>query len=174
MAGLILLDFLLFQAEKPLQLAAAMLCHEAGHVLTALIFTRELPRLSINGAGIKLSYIGLVSASHQITVSAAGPFFSVLFGIIFHHIGMFPLYSISLGLINLLPVSCLDGGGMLRAASEKLFMPRTAIAMCRSLSVITTLLIFALNCAVQLKFGTNLSLAVISIFLTVSVLGRDL
>ena len=174
MAGLIFLGFLLIQAEKPLSLLSAILIHEAAHLLTALIFTRELPRLSISGAGLRLSYSGLGKTAEQITVSAAGPVASILTGLVFYNKAVFSLYSLGLGMINLLPISVLDGGGILRAMTEKLFMPQTAFAVCRTASIITTLLIFALNCVVQLKYGTNLSLAVISVFLTLSVLGKEM
>ena len=174
MAKLIIFAFLLFQAEDPLTLTAAILCHEAAHLVCALFFTRELPIFSISTAGFKISYIGITGCSQQVIVALAGPFVNILSGLILYKEGIFPLYSLGLGVVNLLPISILDGGGILRAICEKVFFPATAYTVCRFTSVVTLLALFTLNCAIQLKIGTNLSLAVISVFLTVSVLGRDI
>ena len=174
MAKLIILAFLLFQAENPLNLVIAILCHEAAHLICALFFTRELPLFTLSLAGFKISYIGINGCSQQVTVCAAGPFANILSGLILYKSGTFSLYSLGLGIINLLPISILDGGNILRALCEKIFLPATAYTICRAASVATTLALFALNCVIQLKCGTNLSLAVISVFLTVSVIGRDM
>ena len=174
LASLIILLFLLSYAKDPCALALAIAIHEAAHLLTALLFTRELPRLSVNYAGLSLHYTGLSKCAEQIAVSAAGPLANIICALTFYGHSLFPLYSLGLAIINLLPASCLDGGGILRAICQKLFDSGTSFLICRALSVITVLTVFALNCAIQLKLGTNVSFALISVFLTVEVLGKKL
>ena len=174
LASLTILLFLLSYAKEPCALALAITVHEAAHLLTALLFTRELPRLSVRFAGLSLHYTGLSKCAEQIAVSAAGPLANIICAITFNGESLFSLYSLGLAIINLLPASCLDGGGILRAICQKLFDSGTSFLICRTLSVITVLIVFAFNCAIQLKMGTNISFALISVFLTVEVLGKKL
>ncbi len=172
MAGLIIFLFLIFSSSDPIVLASAALFHEAGHILAAWFIAKELPKVSFSIAGVKLSYIGLWEASQQITVSAAGPFVSILLGLIFFDKKSFAMFSLGLGAINLLPVSCLDGGVILRALTERLCLPQLSFWICRVVSVVTIMIIFVVNCTVQLKCGTNISLAVITVYLIYSSFGR--
>lgn len=144
---------------------AAALFHEAGHILAALLLVGELPRVSFSIAGVRLSYIGLSSPSQQIAVSAAGPLVSILLGLIFYKKGSLALFSLALGIVNLLPVSCLDGGVMLRALMDRICLPQRSLLICRAVSAIATAVVFVFNCAVQLKAGANISLAVLSVYL---------
>lgn len=165
MAALIIFAVLIFSSNDPLSLLFAVLCHEGGHILTALVLAGELPKLSFNIAGMRLKYTGFFKTSQQIAVSAAGPFVSILLGLIFYDKKTFALFSLGVGIVNLLPVSCLDGGGILRAVTEKTCLPQRAYKICRIVSAAATVMVFALDCAVQLKYGTNLSLAIITVYL---------
>ena len=146
--------------------------HEVGHVLAALFLWKELPCFEITAGGFRLTYLGGGDLFGRLAVSAAGPLVNIAWGLLAGD-GLFAVYSVFLGIINLLPVSALDGGGIFKAVCEKLFSPSAAYYVCRTVSVITTLVMFALNCAVQLRYGTNLSLAAVTVFLTVSVLGSE-
>ena len=171
MAALIIFAFLIFCSGDPLSLISAVLCHEAGHVLAAWLIAKELPQISFSIAGMRLSYIGLSKPSEQTTVSAAGPFASILLGLMFFDSRSFSLFSLGLGIVNLLPAACLDGGGILRAATEKFFLPQVAYKLCRAVSIVTIMLVFILDCAVQLKYGTNMSLAIITVYLVYRTVG---
>ncbi len=174
MAALIIFIILILSSGAPLYLLFAVVLHEAGHILAALLVAGELPRLRFNIAGVKLKYDGLAGAARQITVSAAGPFMSILFGLIFYGKRNFALISLGLGIANLLPVSCLDGGNILRSITEKLFLPEISKYICKAFSVIGAVFVFVLNCAVQLKYGANISLAIITIYLLYCSLGEDI
>ena len=145
--------------------------HEAGHILAAWLIGGELPQIKFSIAGIKLKYYALAGAAQQITVGLAGPFVNILMGLILYNKKRFALISLGLGVVNLLPVSCLDGGNIFRAATEKLFLPQTAYRLNRAVSVATIILVFAVNCAVQLKYGTNISLAIITVYLVYRTVG---
>lgn len=174
MAALIIFIILILSSGAPLYLLSAVVLHEAGHILAALLVAGEFPVLRFNIAGVKLKYDGLSGTAKQITVSAAGPFVSILFGLIFYGKRNFALLSLGLGIVNLLPISCLDGGNILRAVAEKLFVPWLSKYICKAFSVIGALFVFALNCAVQLKYGANISLALICVYLLYCSLGQDI
>ncbi len=59
------------------------------------------------------------------------------------------------------------------ALCEKFMMPAAAYHFCRAVSIVTVFILLAVNCAVQLKSKTNISLAVATVFLAVSVIGRE-
>lgn len=171
MVSLIIFTILVLSSGEPLCLLSAAALHEAGHILAALLIAGELPKVRFNIAGIRLKYEGIAGAARQITVSGAGPFVSILMGLIFYGRKDFALISLGLGLVNLLPVSCLDGGNILRAATEGLFLPRSSKNICKVFSVIGAIFVFVLNCAVQLKYGANISLALITVYLIYCSLG---
>ena len=172
LAWLICHIILLFWAKSPLSLLAAIVCHEAGHVLCGA-FWGEIPHLEINGGGLRLCYLQQGSVLRRVSVSLAGPAVNIIAALALQEYEAFYLYSMALGIINLMPVSCLDGGSILRAICYRYLSDSVAYSLCRCISVISTLVIFALNCAVQLRYTTNLSLAAVSVYLTVTVLGRD-
>lgn len=174
MAWLICHLILIFWARDPAALLSAIGIHEAGHMLCALFLSGELPAVRVNGGGIKLIYVSLYSPFRRAAVSLAGPAASFVFALFLCRWESFSLYSAALGAINLFPVSVLDGGNILQAVCEGTLKPSVAQGICRCASVVSTLVIFALNCAVQLKYGTNLSLAAVTVYMTVVVLGKDI
>ncbi len=142
-------------------------------MLCALLLSGELPAVSVNGGGIRLIYVSLHTPLRRAAVSLAGPAASLASALFLYRWESFSLYSAALGAINLFPVSVLDGGNILRAVCEGTLKSSLARGICRCSSVVSILVIFAFNCAVQLKYGTNLSLAAVTVYMTVSVLGKD-
>ena len=165
--------FLLFSAKSPSALILSAAIHEAGHIACGFFLSGQLPYPEIKTVGIRLCYPSLPSAFSKAAVSMSGPALSLISGVIFKEYEMFSLYCIFLGIINLLPCKGLDGGNILGALCEKYFDAGMSQRTVNSISSVSILLFFGLNCAVQLKYGTNISLAVLSVFLTVSVLGRE-
>ncbi|MDD6095689.1 MAG: hypothetical protein PUC29_08110, partial [Clostridia bacterium] len=78
-----------------------------------------------------------------------------------------------LALINLLPVSCLDGGGMLYCLSCMIFPFERAVSVCRIVSsaAVTALVLF--NILIQLKAGFNITLMAVTVYTAVTVLGES-
>ena len=165
--------FLVFSAKSPLSLVAAAVIHEAGHILCGVIIGGQLPSLEITPGGMRLRYTALPTRWARVAVSLAGPVLSLALAMLNREHHMFSMYSLSLGTVNLLPISALDGGNALWAVCEGFTKQYVCYRVCKYISVITTLLLFGFNCAIQLKYGTNLSLAVVSVFLTVSILGKE-
>ncbi len=154
--------------------AAAALIHEAGHVLAAKLF-------GVPSAGGKNIFFGLslkydfstVSFFKEAAVSFAGPLFNVaafaLTFIVSKHPGthavFFMFSNLSLALFNLLPVSPLDGSGILKALLMNVAPPDVAERIVAWTSAVFSLAFFAFCVYVQLRIGANLSLLFISVYL---------
>ena len=165
--------FLILQAPSPISLIIAVLCHETAHFFTSLILSGQMPHISVMGAGLRMCCPGLYSVTKQLSVSLAGPLCSLLLSLLFHNCYYFSIYSLSLFFINLFPCAYLDGGQILSALLYKYLEPCKAYYVCRTVSLVSYSVIFIFNCSVQLKFGTNLTLLCFTIFLTLTLLGKD-
>ncbi len=165
MIAIVIFAFLILSSGEPADLLISVVLHEAAHIITALLMVGELPQIRFNIAGIKLVYSAVSGTAKRVAVSAAGPFVSILMGLIFSGKKSFALISLGLGAVNLLPVACLDGGGILSALVERICSPGMSYKICRYISIASSIAIFALDCAVQLKCGANISLAVITVYL---------
>ncbi len=104
--------------------------HEAAHGIVCLIF-KIIPcglELSIFGIALKIPYIAC--SRRKILISAAGPFFSLCLFVILSFLGyifaiksyaysFFAFINFYIGIINLLPLSPLDGGTILKSLFSK-------------------------------------------------------
>ena len=171
MTGVFFLAAALLSAKSPLSLLLAVLAHEGAHVIFALFRGMGLPEFSLCPAGISLRYNGLISYTDNLFLCLSGPFFSIVLFFVFRGT-LFSLYSLGLGIVNLLPVSCLDGGGALNALAMKHLPIDRALALCRTISVISVLLLCVFNILIQMKIGFNITLLAVTLYTTVTVLGK--
>lgn len=100
----------------------------------------------------------------------SGPLAGILCGIVFISFRSFSLFSLSLAAINILPLSCFDGGGILREVCANFMLPDTAWKVTRAVSVITVIALWILSAVVQLTAGSNYTLLFLSTVLVVTVL----
>ena len=171
MAGILFFAAALISAKSPLSLFLAVLAHEGAHIIFALFRGMGFPEFSLCPAGIFLRYKGLISYTDNLFLCLSGPFFSIILFFIFRGT-LFSLYSLGLGIINLLPVSCLDGGGALKSLSM-IFLPcDRAEKLCRTFSVIFVILLTVFNILIQLKIGFNITLLAVTLYTAVAVLGK--
>lgn len=170
MAGILFLAVMLLSCPAPFSLICAVAAHEAGHILCAALLGLPKPRLCFKTAGVRLSYTGTHSPAKNLAVVLAGSFFGTLLALIPLFPRQFRLYSLGLAAMNLLPVSCLDGGGALLCTLEHFFLPDRAYRTAKTVSDITVILFCAFCIAVQLKTGANVSLMAVSVYFTVTAL----
>ncbi|MBS5725621.1 MAG: hypothetical protein KHW59_07575 [Clostridiales bacterium] len=183
MAGILFFTAALVMCPAPGLLLLAVLLHEGGHLLCALFFGWQLPSVRLGPAGIALRYTGIHPSWQEILVCLAGPlanFAAAAFCCWSMHFAFgegrvllcrtLLFYCMGLGTVNLLPIQGLDGGGILDGLCTQLFLPDRAYRICRAGSVLSVLLLWAVNLYIQMKIGFNLSLFAVSLYLTVTVL----
>ncbi len=160
--------------EYVLLVVLAASLHEAGHIIAAKVM--RVPSAGgfplPFGLSLKYDFSG-VSYQKEAAVSAAGALFNVaacaVTLVLFPHPGnhavFFIFSNMSLALFNLMPVSPLDGSGILRAILCIFFEPRTAFRAASWVSAVFSAAFFAFTVYIQLRIGANLSLMFISVFL---------
>ena len=131
----------------PFLLAAAV--HELGHLLALRLLRHPLPSITLSFSGAVME-TGLLSYRDELLAAAAGPLASLAAGSFLPLWPEFGLYSVILGLFNLLPLPGLDGGRMLRCAAMLLLPPESASRICRVLGICTGLALW--GCALYLTF----------------------
>ncbi|MBQ4066356.1 MAG: hypothetical protein IJD22_01805 [Clostridia bacterium] len=154
----------------PVEMLLAVSLHEAGHVLSSLILCKRLPTLSLSGAGLRLCCHGPHTTAAAIAISLSGSAFGIAAAILPILPKGFRLASLGLSLMNLLPISGLDGGGALLIFLETLMLPDRAFRISRAVSAFAVLLFWVFAVAVQLKALPNLTLLAVSTYLTLSSL----
>lgn len=166
--ALLLLSAMLFTGDVlfPATLLAAV-WHECGHLLAARALGVRLRLLELDIPGARLFPAGaLPSYAAEGWLAVAGPAASFLLAAL-----VFPLQggfftalwaaTLSLGLFNLLPISGFDGGRMLGALFTPLFGERIGTTAVRAASYLSVFFLFSLSATLLLRYGENLSLAIL-------------
>ena len=172
MAGILFLCLALLSAPEPFCLLFAIILHELSHIIAARIFGFRSSSLTLNAGGMRLSFFRERGFWPSLIVLSAGCIVGALASLFPFLPLYFRLYCAGLSIINLLPVSCLDGGGILLLILERFLLPDTSYKIARGVSIAFVLILWAISCAVQLKIGANLSLLAVSLYLTVTALGE--
>ena len=154
----------------PTVLAAAV--HEAGHILAIIILGGSIRSVAATAGGLEIRYGGDLTMLREAVIALAGPAAGVFFAFWAAHLTrggeVITLYraagaSMALSLINLLPVSVLDGGAALRLALSHFLPPD---ASCR-VSLAADMLIcggtFTAGILMLLSNTHNFSLAICAI-----------
>lgn len=146
----------------------AALFHECGHLLAARCFSVRVACLEIDLFGAKITPVGFISSYRaEMLLAAAGPLFSLLLGaFLLPHGGAFCIAlkgaTLALAVFNLLPIRDFDGGRILQGALSQIFGDRAADRALAVSSYLSLLFLFSLSSCVLLRYGQNLSLAVLS------------
>ena len=149
-------------SPHPAALFSAMLTHEAAHIICAAVLRLGVPHLEAGRTGIRIVYRnGGADPKKRLLLCLSGPAVGALSALIFSRFYFFAVYSAGFSIINLLPLPGFDGGGALSALLEMLFLPDTASRIERVVFAVCAAVLCAASAAVQLKYGANLSLAVL-------------
>ena len=164
-------------SPHPFVLVLCYLIHEAGHIFFARLMGAKIEKLHIGSFHLSLSYDARgLSYKKEILVEAGGIIFnllSVLFAFLFPFSGQgfefFLICSISLALMNLYPVSILDGGGILKNLLLCILAGDVAEKVSKTVSFICAILMWLIAVYVQIIFSASPSFFVISVLLLVKL-----
>ena len=163
-----------------LEAMLALTLHEAAHAAAAHIFGCRIRAfvLAPHGAALLLGDASL-SPHTEWCVAAAGPLCSFLtagaaasvvclFPVVGGRMRSFLVFSLLLGLVNLLPALPLDGGRIAKCALERRLSPRAAATVTAAAGVVAGAALLSLAVAAALSGVYNLTLPVMGLFLTVN------
>ncbi len=152
--------FLLFRSGAPLLSAcAAVAIHEAAHAAAGVFLRLEAETVTVSPLGADIRYKGVIPYGAEVTLALAGPAASVLsaFAALFF---LREYFSVSLvyGLLNLVPVPCLDGGRALYGILHILAPAEKADALCRAVNVVFLMLLYLFSVFLLFYTSFNASL----------------
>lgn len=140
--------------------------HELGHYMAAKMFGIKVERLCLSAMGAEMTLYGSMSYVSEAIVAVAGPAASLLLAVISAQLGCTMLAGLSfvLGLFNLLPVTALDGGAIIRSlAMACLHDPSERL--CRAISVATCVVMALFGLWVLYVSGSNFTLLLTAVLL---------
>lgn len=148
---------------------AAALIHEAGHIIAAVGVGAPFRFCRTGIAGITLRYdTSQISPAKEALICASGPATGLVFaaaGALIWHGAYFTATSLALSVFNLLPVSQLDGGGIVSSLLSVKLPPDTVWHIMRVLSFVFTLAIWCAAVAALVVCGNNISSMCASVYL---------
>ncbi len=158
--------------------------HEIGHLLTmsAVGNKPQAVRLEITGMNIKRQQSIKISTKNELLIALGGPFANaVIFIICCFVICFYPseflmtvaCINLILMTFNLLPVKRLDGGMALYFLLSRRFDSEFCSKILKITSVIFITLIYIWGIYVFIANGSNFSVIIIAIFLTLSMFGGN-
>ena len=159
-----------------LPLLSAAFLHEAGHLFMCLMLRVPVRFFSPSPGGAVIGFDPMrLSYGAEAAVALAGPAAGLL-GTAFAALlppgrftALFALSSLSLSMFNLLPAAPLDGFVLLRAVLSALLEPGRAGRILEGVSTLVAVLLWMTAASVQLRCGGNLSLLLLSVYMTLSL-----
>lgn len=164
-------------SPHPVLMLTCYIVHEMGHLIFAKVVGAKTRK--IRGGVFKLS-IGYdcadLSYKKEALVCLGGVVFNFLFAILAlfttrgTEAGRFLIVcNLSLGLMNLYPVSILDGGRIVKALLFSIFTSEKAEKISRYVSFFSAFLLWLVATYLQLIFSANISLFFVSVFLLIQL-----
>lgn len=159
--------------ENLFLLLAAVLLHETGHILCAVLLNIPFSGLAVRPCGAVMTFdFSGTTYLREMCVHLAGPGTGILsavcallaFG---NTASYFAGLSVWLAVLNLLPVQGFDGGGVLSCLLS-LFLPaETAYRVCRAVSVVTLFLLWTAVLWIELRVRAVLTLLLFILYIVI-------
>ncbi len=165
-------------SAHPLLLASCYIIHELGHIALAGVVGISVKKLKVGSFRLSISYdCSGASYKRELLVCAGGVIFNLIFALIgtfwlssgSESVSFFVTCNLSLALMNIYPISTLDGGRIFRCVFMMLFSQELAERLCKIVSFICAFLLWLCAVYLQMVFNSNVSLFFISVFLLVEL-----
>lgn len=165
-------------SPHPYMLIIAYLIHELGHLFFAFLVGAKIEKFKLSTLHLSLSYdCSKITYGKEILVCLGGIIFNLITaGIIWlipafcgEACQFFVICNLSLALMNLYPVSILDGAGALKALMLIKLRQDLAEKISNTVSIIAVFVMWLLSIYLQLAFSSNLSLFFISVLLLIEL-----
>lgn len=155
--------------ESMLTLTAAAL-HEIGHIVMLLLLGIGIKRIAVTPLGLEIdTKRGCRSFFEEMSVSLAGCAVNfITFALLYNRGGAATVLadaSLLLGVLNIMPVRCLDGGEALLAGLSLFCLPDRAEKICRIVSFAALFLLWIPAAYIFLMSGYNYSLFIMCLWL---------
>jgi Zn-dependent protease len=128
---MVALSVILIQTDYALMSLAAIALHEAGHLLAMIFFRRKIRGVRFGFFGIEIeAHNNLASNWQDLVVSICGPLANGLSAAVFFLVYksfsspdcfLYAGTQLSIGIFNLLPITGLDGGNLLKLGLLRFF-----------------------------------------------------
>ena len=165
-------------SESPFMLILAYIIHEAGHIVFAKAVGAEIVKFRGDMFHLSMSYsMEGLSYKKEALIYSGGIIFNVIFaalslmceGGIKDTPSPFFVFNLSLALMNLYPVSILDGGGIMKSLLNTKLNQETTEKISFGVSFLFALIMWLVAVYLQIIFQSNFSLLFISILLLIQL-----
>lgn len=152
-------------------LLLAMAIHEAGHILTARMLGISCRRFRTSWFGTVLTFdFSHTTYLREAAVHLSGALFGMASAVLARILlgGRADFYlgaSVVLSCVNLLPITGLDGGGVLQCVLSQFFLPDTVDRAARAVSFCAMLLLWTAVLWIELRVTPNFSLLLFTLAL---------
>lgn len=167
------------RTHYPLSVIFAVSIHEAGHLLAAKMLRVPLLRVCFTPFGIRIRFhLETVNTIKSVIVYLSGSIVSIVVGwLVLNYTSpynkatfSFALVSLTLGLLNLMPIIRLDGGCVAESLLSLKLYPDTAYKITKIISDVFVFLFWFVTLYVSLTDGINVSMITLAVFLIFSSL----
>ena len=161
-------------SPHPVILVLCYFIHEAGHLFFAKLMRAEVSNLRASLCRLSIRYdCSRISHIRECAVVGGGILFNLIFALLFSlpvvekndAVSFFVICNISLALMNLYPVSILDGGNALRCLLNHFCSEEKSVKIMKVISFIFAFILWLITVYLQLIFSADVSLFFISVLL---------
>ena len=176
---LIVLSLISISASvHPFLLTLCYLVHESGHIIATKLCNGKIRKISVGVYKLAIGYDSYdLSYKQELLVSISGVIFNLIFAFAVFLLGNkeSEVYkflincNLSLAIINLYPVSVLDGGRILKLSLLSLFLEEKAEKISKTVSFVCAILLWFVCIYIQLAINANISMLFISVYLLIQL-----
>ena len=165
-------------SKSPFLLVLAYFIHEIGHIFFAYLMGAKIYKIRGGIFRLSLSYDTKgISYLKETIVCLGGIIFNLITAtlVFFMNISnndtlsVFFVFNISLALMNLYPISILDGGNIIKSLFLWKMSEDVAEKLHKWISFVSAILLWLFSIYIQIIFKSNISLLFISIFLLIKL-----